>query len=101
MLGASNAVEETKRRIRLYEKAGANGIFTPCIENEADIEEIVTSTTLPINVMSMPNLPNFETLARLGVKRISSGNLLFNEMYDQFEKITKAILSQKSFNSIF
>jgi len=101
LLGASNAVEETKRRIRLYEKAGANGIFTPCIENEADIEEIVTSTTLPINVMSMPNLPNFETLARLGVKRISSGNLLFNEMYDQFEKITKAILSQKSFNSIF
>lgn len=101
LLEESNVVEETKRRIKLYEKAGANGIFTPCMENEEDIEKIVTSTTLPINVMCMPNLSSFDTLARLGVKRISMGNFLFNRMYDQFEEITKDVLSQKSFNSIF
>ena len=54
-------INETKKRIQLYENAGVNGIFVPCIEKENDIKTIVDSTSLPINVMCMPNLPNFET----------------------------------------
>ena len=96
-----NILEETKKRIQLYEKAGANGIFVPCIETENDIKTVVNSTNLPINVMSMPNLPIFETLAKLGVKRISMGNFLFEKMYSQFEQITKEIINQNSFKSIF
>ena len=101
LLNHSDVVEETKNRIRLYENAGANGIFTPCIENRSAIKEIVNCTNLPINVMCMPNLPDFNTLAELGVKRISMGNFLFDNMYNQFEKTIKEILKQKSFNSIF
>jgi 2-methylisocitrate lyase-like PEP mutase family enzyme len=29
-----NVIEKTKKRIQLYQKAGANGIFTPCIEKK-------------------------------------------------------------------
>jgi len=96
-----NTIAETKKRIRLYENAGANGIFTPCIENISDIIEIVNYTNLPINVMCMPNLPNFDTLNDIGVKRISMGNFLFDKMYSQFEQTTKTVLNQKSFKSIF
>ncbi|MFD2033571.1 isocitrate lyase/phosphoenolpyruvate mutase family protein [Belliella marina] len=101
LLGQANATEETIRRIRLYENAGANGIFTPCIENESDITDIVSCTNLPINVMCMPLLPDFETLFTLGVKRISMGNFLYNKMYTQFEKLTATVLSQKSFEPVF
>ncbi len=101
LLGHSNLIEETKKRIQLYENAGANGIFTPCIENISAIKEIVNCTNLPINVMCMPNLPDFDTLNNLGVKRISMGNFLFDKMYSQFEKTTKEIIHQKSFKSIF
>ena len=96
-----NIIAETKKRIRLYEDAGANGIFTPCIQNSSDIKEIVNCTNLPINVMCMPNLPDFKTLTELGVKRISMGNFLFDKMYSHFESATKDILLQKSFKSIF
>ncbi|MEP0005367.1 MAG: isocitrate lyase/phosphoenolpyruvate mutase family protein, partial [Balneola sp.] len=96
-----NVIEETKNRIELYQKAGANGIFVPCIERENDIKTIVDSTNLPINVMCMPDLPDFETLSKLGVKRISMGNFLFDKMYSQFEQTTKTVLNQKTFNSIF
>ncbi|MEP0554315.1 MAG: isocitrate lyase/phosphoenolpyruvate mutase family protein, partial [Balneola sp.] len=95
-----NVIEETKNRIELYQKAGANGIFVPCIERENDIKTIVDSTNLPINVMCMPDLPDFETLSKLGVKRISMGNFLFDKMYSQFEQTTKTVLNQKTFNSI-
>lgn len=96
-----NIIEETKNRIELYQKAGANGIFVPCIERENDIKTIVDSTNLPINVMCMPDLPDFETLSKLGVKRISMGNFLFDKMYSQFAQTTKTVLNQKTFNSIF
>lgn len=96
-----NIVEETKKRIQLYQNAGVHGIFTPCIEKETDIKEIVNSTNLPLNVMCMPNLPDFNTLTQLGVKRISMGNFIFDKMYNQFEQITKTVISQKSFKSVF
>lgn len=101
LLGHPNPIEETKKRIKLYEKSGINGVFVPCIEKEKDIKTIVESTTLPINVMCMPNLPNFEKLQELGVKRISMGNFLFDNMYDKFEQVLSSISSQKSFKSIF
>lgn len=101
LLGHSNVIEETKKRIRLYENAGAHGIFTPCIEAISDIKEIVTCTNLPINVMCMPNLPDFDTLTQLGIKRISMGNFLFDKMYNQFENITREVVHQESFKSIF
>lgn len=100
LLGHPNAIVETKKRIKLYENVGADGIFTPCIEKKIDIEEIVSSTNLPLNVMCMPNLPNFDILEKLGVKRISMGNLLFDKMYNGLEEITKTVLNDKSFKSI-
>ncbi len=96
-----NRIEETKKRIELYEKAGANGIFLPCIESKPDIQEIINHTSLPINVMCMSNLPNFEVLKNLGVKRISMGNFIFDKMYNQFEETSQNVLKQQSFNSIF
>ncbi len=97
LLNVPNTIEETKRRIKLYENAGADGIFVPCIEQKSDIEEIVNYTQLPINVMCMPNLPDFGTLENLGVKRISMGNFIFDNMYSQFKLKTEEILNQQSF----
>lgn len=101
LLDIENPIKEAKNRIKLYEKSGANGIFVPCIEKESDIKEIVNCTKLPINVMCMPNLPNFNTLNSLGIRRISMGNFIFDKMYQQFEKTTEEIVHQQSFNPIF
>ena len=101
LLGQADAVENTKQRIQLYEQAGANGIFTPCMVNESDIEVIVNCTTLPINVMCMPKLPDFETLGKLGVSRISMGNFLFGKMCQQYEKMLGDVFEQNSFNPVF
>lgn len=101
LLGHSNPIVEAKRRIQLYEQAGADGIFLPCIEKEEDIKMMVTYTNLPINVMCMPQLPDFEKLEELGVKRISMGNFLFDDMYKYFESKLNAVVTQKSFRMNF
>ncbi|MRM83099.1 isocitrate lyase/phosphoenolpyruvate mutase family protein [Riemerella anatipestifer] len=101
LLKVPNTIKETKKRIKLYENAGAKGIFVPCIEQISDIEEVVKCTQLPINVMCMPNLPDFDTLKKLGVKRISMGNFIFDNMYCQFRHKTEEILNRQSFKPIF
>lgn len=101
LLAVPNTIQETKRRIKLYEKAGVDGIFVPCIEKETDIKAIVDSTRLPINVMCMPSLPDFRTLNDLGVKRISMGNFIFDYMYGQFKAKMEEIQTQQSFKSLF
>ncbi|WP_196890445.1 isocitrate lyase/PEP mutase family protein [Aureivirga marina] len=101
MLLKEDIIQETKERIELYQNVGADGIFIPCLEKEEDIKEIVDFTELPINVMCMPSLPDFEILKELGVKRISMGNFIFDKMYHHFFKTSKEIINQKSFKSIF
>ncbi|MBC8755747.1 isocitrate lyase/phosphoenolpyruvate mutase family protein [Kordia sp. YSTF-M3] len=101
LLNVANVLEETKKRIKLYENAGASGIFIPCIEKEADIKLMTETTKLPINVLCMPKLPNFNILKQVGVQRISMGNFLFDHMYNQLEKMSKEIITQQSFNAIF
>ncbi len=101
LLGHLNAVDETKKRLQFFEEAGADGIFIPGIEKEDDIKKITESTKLPINVMCMPNLPNFEKLRKLGVKRISMGNFLFDYVNNNFERTLSEIVHSQSFNPIF
>ncbi|WP_312389130.1 isocitrate lyase/phosphoenolpyruvate mutase family protein [Chryseobacterium sp.] len=101
LLGLENPVEETLERVRLFEETGIDGIFVPCITDEKDIETIVNSTKLPVNVMAMPELPDFNTLKKLGVKRISSGNFANGYIYQKLAEKGEEIINVKSFSPIF
>lgn len=101
LLGYPSPVEESVKRVKMYENAGADGIFTPCIVQPSDIELIVDCTNLPVNVMCMPALPDFKVLANLGVKRISMGNFLFNYANSELEKVINKVFIEGTFKSIF
>lgn len=101
IMGLENPLEETIARIKLYEQAGADGIFVPCITEESDIKKVVKTTSLPVNVMTMPNLPNFNVLTELGVKRISMGPFVYNSIVETFEHTISTILQKQTFNCLF
>ncbi|MES2371424.1 MAG: isocitrate lyase/phosphoenolpyruvate mutase family protein [Bacteroidota bacterium] len=100
LLGLPSALAETVFRSKAYEAAGADGIFVPCITKTNDIREIVSSTSLPVNVMCMPGLPGFAELEALGVKRISMGGFFFNAAYEQINQLSKKIVTDQKFSSI-
>ena len=101
LLGLSDAASKAKQRIKLYEQNGADGIFLPGICDVDDIRSAVVQTSLPINVMCVPKLPDFETLAAIGVKRISMGNFMNEKLYRNMEETVSAIIAQQSFQSLF
>ncbi|WP_183148078.1 isocitrate lyase/PEP mutase family protein [Chryseobacterium nematophagum] len=101
LLGLENPIEETLQRIKLFEKIGSDGVFIPCITSEKDIAIIIHETELPVNVMCMPELPDFKILKKLGVKRISSGNFANDYIYRKLEETGKEIMTEKSFLPFF
>lgn len=101
LLNIQNVLQVALERIAMYEQAGADGIFLPCITQESDIAQIISQIKTPLNVMCIPELPNFETLETLGVKRISMGNFLNHYTYTSLENMTAKILTEQSFNVLF
>jgi len=101
ILGLINPKEETIKRIKMYEKSGADGIFVPCLTKEDDIKEIIRFCKTPVNIMAMPDLPKFEILQSLGIKRISMGPFMYTNVQDNMETTIKVIKDNNSFESLF
>ncbi|MGN6292521.1 MAG: isocitrate lyase/PEP mutase family protein [Chitinophagaceae bacterium] len=100
ILNVPDKAKETTQRLQAYEAAGADGIFLPFIREEKDIAHAVSNTSLPVNVMCVPDLPDFNTLQELGVKRVSMGPFLFNKAYKTAGELSEKVLAQKNFSSI-
>lgn len=69
--------ESTVRRARLYAAAGADGLFVPGVIDPATLSTLVAATPLPLNTLYAPAGPDIDTLAALGVRRISTGSALY------------------------
>lgn len=83
------ALDESIKRALLYKEAGADGIFIPAIETESDIKAFTAKVSLPLNVFTTPNLPDYAALTSLAVKRISHGA----KQYDQLMKTSEGIFN--------
>jgi 2-methylisocitrate lyase-like PEP mutase family enzyme len=101
LLGQEDALRQTIARGRLYAAAGADGLFAPCITAPGEIREVASTIPCALNVMCMPALPDFSTLAQLGVRRISMGNFVHGAAMRQLRAMLDTIRSQQSFATLF
>ncbi|ELJ8684594.1 isocitrate lyase/phosphoenolpyruvate mutase family protein [Vibrio mimicus] len=101
LLNVKNPLVVSIERINRYQQAGADGIFLPCIRKTDDIESVVAITSLPINVMCVPELPSFSELKALGVKRISMGNFVHEAMLVSLSSYLMSIKNEQSFQALF
>ncbi|MEU2033849.1 isocitrate lyase/PEP mutase family protein [Nocardia amamiensis] len=82
----------THDRVRRYTAAGADGIFVPGLTDRAGIEGIVTTTDLPVNILYSGTGPTIATLAELGVRRVSTGSLLYRAALSAAVDVARAVL---------
>ncbi|WP_438296242.1 isocitrate lyase/PEP mutase family protein [Streptomyces sp. HUAS TT7] len=75
-LGVDATVPATLDRARRYMDAGADGIFVPGLAREEDIAAVTAAVPVPVNVLHLPAL-GLDRLGELGVRRVSTGSLLF------------------------
>jgi 2-methylisocitrate lyase-like PEP mutase family enzyme len=94
-------LELTIKRAKLYQEAGADGLFVTAIADPAIIREIASSTALPLNVVGSQKLSSFKDLADCGVKRISMAVFLYKATYNQLAQFTKLVKTNQSFEPLF
>jgi 2-methylisocitrate lyase-like PEP mutase family enzyme len=68
--------DSTISRALRYVDAGADGIFVPGLTDPGEIATVAAAVPAPLNVLAQPHL-SVHRLAELGVRRISTGSLLF------------------------
>lgn len=101
IMGVDAPFDVTAERLKQYEAAGADGLFVPCIVDAAEIKLLVDIGELPLNVMCMPDLPDFADLKKMGVMRISMGPFAYNMMVAHFERKLGEVLADQSFKPMF
>ena len=68
-------LDDTIARLQAYEAAGADVLYAPGLASVAEIEAVVGSVGLPVNVLARPDLTVAE-IAGAGARRISVGGSL-------------------------
>lgn len=101
LLGETDALLVTLSRIAHYAANGADGLFVPCVHRTQDIAALVEQTTLPLNVMAVPGLADFATLAELGIRRISMGNAVHSAIQTHLNDLLLTLRHQPSFAGVF
>lgn len=98
---ADNPRPATLRRLQLYEQAGADGLFVPGLTSLDDITAISRATSLPLNVMALPHLPELAELRAAGVRRVSMGNFLFEAVAAHQLQLSRHVQQQRSLAQLF
>ncbi len=75
-----NHLEEAARRASAYAQAGASGFFAPGLRQPEQIRKLCELSSLPVNILALPDAPSARELAALGVARISYGPGPYREM---------------------
>ena len=101
LLKVDSPLETTIKRAKLYQDAGADGLFVTAISDTATIKEIALSTILPLNVVGTPKLSSIKLLSECGVRRISMAVFLYKAAYNQAERLLKSVITEQSFEPLF
>ena len=93
--------EKTLKRAKLYEDAGANGLFVTAVQDVDLLKEITSAVSLPVNVVGVPKLSSIKTLAGCGVKRISMAVMLYRSTNTHLENVLRDINFEQSFAPLY
>jgi 2-methylisocitrate lyase-like PEP mutase family enzyme len=93
-------LDDTIRRLRAFEKAGADVLYAPTLPSLDALRTVCRSVTKPVNVLAGSKaIPrNLAALAEAGAKRISVGGLLARAAYGGFLRAAREMREKGSFD---
>ena len=89
-LGEHATTGDTLRRAERYVEAGADGVFVPGRLTEEQIRGLTAALNVPVNVLATSD-HTVPRLAELGVRRISTGSLLFRVALDEAAAVVRRL----------
>jgi 2-methylisocitrate lyase-like PEP mutase family enzyme len=90
-------LDDTIKRLRAYQDAGADVLFAPGLTRPDDIRRVVESVDRPLNVVTRVGLPSVAELAALGVRRISVGQAFAYGGYGAMVEAARELLDNGTY----
>lgn len=69
----SSRFKEILKRGDAYKEAGANCLFPVLLKQEEEIKKLIDQVRIPVNILTVPGIPDLKTLSNIGVSRVSLG----------------------------
>jgi 2-methylisocitrate lyase-like PEP mutase family enzyme len=86
-------VQHALQRAEAYAAAGASGFFAPGLRDPNLIKKLCAGSPLPVNIMVLPDTPPTQTMAGLGVARISYGASPYRQMMAALKEAGQSALA--------
>ena len=86
-------LEEAVQRGAAYAEAGASGLFAPGLRDTKLIKELCERSSIPVNILALPDTPPTKTLAQQGVARISYGASPYRKMTEALKEAAREAFS--------
>lgn len=92
-------LDDTIRRLRAFEAAGADVLYAPGLTTEAEIRAVCAAVKKPVNVVMGLRSARFSVteLAAMGVKRISVGSTLGRSALGEFIRASEEMRERGTF----
>lgn len=88
-------MEEAMKRASAFAESGANGFFVPGLRNANYIQKLCKFSSLPVNILVLPDVPSTAELARLGVARVSYGPIPYRQVMEALKEAGRKALAMK------
>jgi 2-methylisocitrate lyase-like PEP mutase family enzyme len=85
-------LDEALQRAAAYAEAGASGLFAPGLRDPELIKTLCERSPLPVNILVFPDTPSTQTMAQLGVARISYGAAPYRQMAEALKQAAQTAL---------
>lgn len=95
LVGHPDRLNESIRRIRMYEAAGAHCVYVPGLRKREDIQAVLDAVTCPVNVLigiKTLNIPMAE-LESMGVRRTSTGGSIACAAFGLIRASTNGVIN--------
>jgi len=93
-------LDDTIRRLKAFEAAGAEVLYAPGITHREDIRKVCAALSKPVNVLvglkGAPHL-SVQDLGALGVRRISLGSCFCRAAYTAFVRAACEVMDRETF----
>jgi len=97
---ADGRLDDVLARGAAYADAGADCLFVPGLLDLDTLATLTAQSPLPINVMAGPGAPDVETLASVGVRRVSVGSAVGQAAYSVARRSAAELLSKGTYGRL-
>ena len=87
-------LDDTITRLVAYRDAGADVVYAPGLTDLDEIAAVVDAVGVPLNVLALASGPPVPELARVGVRRVSTGGLLASAAYGSLVRAVQELLGE-------